>query len=32
MAANYMADTLNHPDPDVPFDTVGNNTITALTT
>jgi hypothetical protein len=32
MAANYMADALNHPDHDVPFDTVGENTIIALTT
>jgi hypothetical protein len=32
MAANYMADALKHPHPDVPFNTVGDDTIIALTT
>jgi hypothetical protein len=32
MAANDMADALKHPHPDVPFNTVGEDTISALTT
>jgi hypothetical protein len=32
MAANDMADALKHPHPDVPFNTVGDDTISALTT
>jgi hypothetical protein len=32
MAANDMTDALKHPHPDVPFNTVGYDTITALTT
>jgi hypothetical protein len=30
VAANDMPDTLKHPDPDVPFAKVGDDTITAL--
>jgi hypothetical protein len=32
MTANYIADALKHPHPDVPFITVGGDTISALTT
>jgi hypothetical protein len=32
MAANDRADALKNPHPDVPFNTVGGNTISALTT
>jgi hypothetical protein len=32
MAANDMADALKHPHPDVPFNTVGDDKIRALTT
>jgi hypothetical protein len=32
MAANDMADSLKYPHPDVPFNTVGDDTISALTT
>jgi hypothetical protein len=32
IAANDMADALKHPRPDVPFNTVGDDTISALTT
>jgi hypothetical protein len=32
MAANDMADALKHPHPDVTFNTVGEDTISALTT
>jgi hypothetical protein len=32
MAANDMEDALKHPHPDVPFNTVGEDTISALTT
>jgi hypothetical protein len=32
MAANDMADALRHPHPDVPFNTVGDDTISAPTT
>jgi hypothetical protein len=32
MAANDMTDSLKHPHPDVPFNTVGEDTIMALTT
>jgi hypothetical protein len=30
MAANDMTDALKHPHPDVPFKTVGDETIAAL--
>jgi hypothetical protein len=30
VTANYMTDTLKHPHPDVPFTTIGDDTITAL--
>jgi hypothetical protein len=30
MAANNMADALKHPHPDVPFNTVGDDTTSAL--
>jgi hypothetical protein len=30
MAAQDMTDALKHPNPDVPFSTIGDNTITAL--
>jgi hypothetical protein len=32
MAAQYMTDALKHPHPDVPFATIGDETIMALTT
>jgi hypothetical protein len=32
MAATNMTDALKHPQTDVPFNTVGEDTITALTT
>jgi hypothetical protein len=32
MAAHDMNDALKHPHPDVPFSTIGDETITALTT
>jgi hypothetical protein len=32
MAANVMNDFLNHTHPDVPFNTVGDETITVLAT
>jgi hypothetical protein len=32
MAANDMTDALRHPHPDVPFNTVGDDTISAFTT
>jgi hypothetical protein len=31
MAAQDMTDALKHPHPDVPFATIGDDTITALT-
>jgi hypothetical protein len=32
MDAQYMTDALQHPHPDVPFATIGDDTITAITT
>jgi hypothetical protein len=32
MTAHNMTDALKHPHPDVPFSTIGDGTITALTT